>query len=109
MPKNLEILRGQFLGVFPSLSKIFSGNNVNENGRRWRGGVVCQLIVHWHVSISSVVVSSRDSEEARAVISHKVGGGGGVLKENKDGNYGCALSLPLAIKRTLESRTTLFS
>ena len=63
------------------------------------GAAVCQLIVHWHVSISSVVAASRDSEEARAVISHKVGGGG-VLKENKDGNYGCALSLPLAIKRT---------
>ena len=43
---------------------------------------------------SSVVAASRDSEEARAVISHKVGGGGGVLKENKDGNYGRALSLP---------------
>ena len=46
-----------------------------------RGDATCQLIVHWHVSISSAVVAWRDSDEARAVISHRVG----VLKENKDG------------------------
>ena len=52
---------------------VFSGNNVNENERRR------------DVSINSPLAREhfewRDSDEARAVISHRVG----VLKENKDG------------------------
>ena len=57
---------------------VFSGNNVNENERR-RGVSINSPLAREHFERRRL--AWRDSDEARAVISHRVG----VLKENKDG------------------------
>ena len=72
-----EIL-GELDGEFPLFLQFFSGNNVNENERR-RGVSINSPLAREHFERRRL--AWRDSDEARAVISHRVG----VLKENKDG------------------------